>query len=83
MGGAGARTSYFIASVVQWKEKTLDVGDPSSTDFVYFWRSKQRSCDGWGGAQRPVWHGSELEKTGGRSARVGAAHGRARAAKTH
>jgi len=41
-------------------------------DFIYFWRSnkKQRSCDGRGGAQRPVWGGNELKKTGARSARA-------------
>ncbi len=42
-------------------------------DFIYFWRSnkKQRSCDGrGGGAQRPVWGGNELKKTGARSARA-------------
>jgi hypothetical protein len=26
--------------------------------------------DGWGGAQRPVWGGNELKKTGARSARA-------------
>jgi hypothetical protein len=41
-------------------------------DFIYFWRSnkKQRSCDGRGGAQRPVWGGKGLKKTGARSARA-------------
>jgi hypothetical protein len=68
----GQGTSYFIASVVPWKEKALDVGGPSSIDFVYFWGSnnKQRSCDGRGGAQRPVSCGNELKKTGARSARA-------------
>jgi hypothetical protein len=71
--GGGQRTSYFIASVVQWIEKALDVGGPSSIDCKYFWGSnkKQRSCDGrGGGAQRPVWHGNEPKKTGARSARA-------------
>jgi hypothetical protein len=33
----GQETSYFIASVVMWKEIALDVGGPSSIYFVYFW----------------------------------------------
>jgi hypothetical protein len=32
--GRGQGTSYFIASVVQWKEKALDVGGQSSIDFI-------------------------------------------------
>jgi hypothetical protein len=31
---------------------------------------KQRSCNGRGGAQRPVWGSNELKKTGARSARA-------------
>jgi hypothetical protein len=31
---------------------------------------KQRSCDGWGGAQRPVWRGNAPKKTGAHSARA-------------
>ena len=31
---------------------------------------EQRSCDGWGGAQRPVGRGNEPKKTGARSARA-------------
>ena len=70
--GKGQGTSYFIASVVPWKEKALDVGGQSSIDFAYFWGSnnKQRSCDGRGGAQRPVWCGNELKKTGAHSAQA-------------
>ncbi len=30
----------------------------------------QRSCDGWRGAQRPVWRGNAPKKTGARSARA-------------
>ena len=34
-------------------------------------KKKQRSCHGRGrGAQRPVWDGNELKKTGARSARA-------------
>ena len=53
-------------------KKALDVGGPSSTDLIYFWGSnkKQRSCDGRGGAQRPVWRGNAPKKTGARSARA-------------
>jgi hypothetical protein len=63
MGGWGQGTSYFIAS---------GVGGPSSIDFIYFWglNEKQRSCDGQGGAQRPVLRDNELTKTGARSARA-------------
>jgi hypothetical protein len=37
-----------------------------------FWlmNMKQRSCDGVGGAQRPVWRGNAPKKTGARSARA-------------
>ncbi len=72
MGGQGQGTSYFIASVSRGKKKALDVGGPSSIDFVYFWGSnnKQRSCDGRGGAQRPVSCGNELKMMGARSART-------------
>jgi hypothetical protein len=37
-------------------------------DFL-FWR-EQRSCDGRGGAQRPLGRGIEPKKTGARSARA-------------
>jgi hypothetical protein len=35
----------------------------------YFWGSKkkQRSCDGQGGAQRPLWRGNKLKKTRGQN----------------
>jgi hypothetical protein len=69
----GQGTPYFIASVVRGKKKALNLGGPSSIDLAYFWGSnyKQRSCDGrGGGAQRPVWCGNELKKTGARSARA-------------
>ncbi len=74
--GWGQGNSYFIASVVsvvQWKEKSFNVGGPSSIDFIYFWGSnKKQQCDGrgGGGAQRPVWGGINLKKTGARSARA-------------
>ncbi len=71
MGGAGARDLIFhcLCGPV---DQALDVGSPSSIDLVYFWGSnnKQRSCDGRGGAQRPVSCGNELKKTGARSARA-------------
>jgi hypothetical protein len=57
--GKGHGTSYFIASVVPWKEKALDVGGQSSIDFAHFWGSnnKQRSCDGRGGGARSALFG--------------------------
>jgi hypothetical protein len=84
--GRGQGTSYFTASAVcMWssgKKSAFDVGGPSSIDFIYFWVSneKQRSCDGWGGG----WARSALFFVAMSSKRrVRAAHGRARAAKTH
>ncbi len=63
MGGAGAGDLIFHS--LCGKKKALDVGGPSSIDCKYFWGSnkKQRSCDGRGGAQRPVWRGNEPKKT--------------------
>jgi hypothetical protein len=51
------------------KKKAFDVGGPSSIDFIYFGglNEKQRSCDGGGGAQRPVLRGNEVKKTGART----------------
>ena len=48
------------------------MGGPTSINFIYFWGSneKQRSCDGQGGAQRPVLRDNELTKEGARSARA-------------
>ena len=87
------------------KKKAIDVGGPSSIDFIverlwcqrpiqctvlyickyfvyfiYFWRSnkKQRRCDGRGGARSAPFAMLMRPKR-----RVRAAHGRARAAKTH
>ncbi len=58
------------------KKKALDMGGPSLIGFIYFWGSNKKLR--WaGGAQRAVWDGNELKKTGARSAR------RARAAITH
>ena len=37
--------------------------------YFLFW-GEQRSCDGRGGAQRPVRRGNEPKKTGARSARA-------------
>jgi hypothetical protein len=47
MGGAGPGgqvTSYFKASLVQWKEKALDVGGPSCSlqGSIYFLESPSR-----------------------------------------
>jgi hypothetical protein len=70
MGGAkGPHISCMWSSGVK---KAFDVGGPSWIDFIYLWgpNEKQRSCEGGGGAQRPVWGGNELKKTGARSARV-------------
>ena len=80
--GGGHGNSYFIASVVsvvQWKEKSFNVGGPSSIDFIYFWGSnKKQQCDGWGGARSAPFGIALISKR-----RVREAHGRARAAKTH
>jgi hypothetical protein len=80
--GWGQGNSYFIASVVsvvQWKEKSFNVGGPSSIDFIYFWGSnKKQQCDGWGGARSAPFGIALISKR-----RVREAHGRARAAKTH
>jgi hypothetical protein len=67
----GPRAGDLLFHSLCGKKKALDVGGPSSIDFIYFWGSnkKQRSCDG-GGAQRPDWGGNELKKTGARSARA-------------
>ncbi len=74
MGGAGAEYLIFMASVVHWIEKSLSRGRPEFVSFfkIYFRGSnkKQRSCDGRGGAQRPVWLGNEPKKTGALSARA-------------
>jgi hypothetical protein len=55
-----------------WKN-ALDVGGPSSIDFIYFWGSdKQSNTMGEGGVARsaPVWGNNKLKKTGARSARA-------------
>jgi hypothetical protein len=61
------------ASVVQWKEKTLEVDGASSIYFIYFFGCRIRNSEAatsGGGAQRPVWRVNEPEKTGARSARA-------------
>ncbi len=71
MGGAGAGDLTFHS--LCGKKKTLDLGGPSSTDFIYFWGSnkKQRSCDGRGGARSALFGvANELKKTGARSPRA-------------
>jgi hypothetical protein len=68
--GGGQGTSYFIASVVQWKEKTLDVGSPSSIYFIYIFGGRIRNSEAatsGGDAQPPVWRVNEPEKTGART----------------
>ena len=67
MGGAGGRGAHISQPL--WstgKKRALDLGGPSSIDCKYFWglNKKQRSCDGRGGAQRPVWLFNEPKKTG-------------------
>ena len=78
MGGAGAGDLLFHS--LCGKKKALDVGGPSSIDFIYFWGSnkKQRSCDGQVGARSAPMGMAMSPKR-----RVRAEHGRARAAKTH
>jgi hypothetical protein len=77
----GQGASYFIASVVQLKEKKpLTWEAQVLIDFIYFWRlnKKQRSYDGRGGVRSAPFGVAVSSKR-----RVRAAHGRARAAKTH
>jgi hypothetical protein len=77
MGGAGAGDLLFHS--LCGKKKALDVGGPSSIDFIYFWGSnkKQRSCDGGGACSAPIGVAMSSKR------RVRAAYGRARAAKTN
>ncbi len=79
---AGPRDLIFhslCTAVCMWSigvKKAFDVGGPSWIDFIYFWgrmKSSEAASLRWaggGGAQRPVWGGSELKKTGARSARA-------------
>ncbi len=47
------------------------MGGPSSTDLIGGQiRNSEAAMGGEGGAQRPVWRGNELKKTGARSARA-------------
>jgi hypothetical protein len=62
------------------KKKALDVGGPSSIDFIYFWGSNKKSNamgEGVGRAAPPFGVTISSKR------RVRAAHGRACAAKTH
>ncbi len=44
-------------------------------NFVFFgMNQKQRSCDGRGGTQRPLWRVNEPTVTGSRSARAAKSH---------
>ncbi len=75
--GEGRGILFFEASVVPWKDIRYAPGGPSTgqkgsilfLDYSFIW-GMQRSCDGWGGAKRPVWRGNEPKKTGARSARA-------------
>ncbi len=75
-GGHGAKmliAIYFLCTIYLSIWKAHYEGGPSSiVFFIYFYGSnkKQRSCDGWGGAQRPVWCGDKPKKTGAHSARA-------------
>jgi hypothetical protein len=59
MGGAGARTSYFIASVVQWKEKSPWCGRPKFDRFCLFleveWEAAKLRWAGGRAAPRLAW----------------------------
>ncbi len=51
----------------------LDVGGPSSIDFIYFWGSDKKSNamgEEDGARSAPVWGNNKLKKTGARSARA-------------
>ncbi len=71
----------YYTSKLRWScGKIYIPGGPSSglkgsilfLEIVHFsgMNKKQRSCDGWWGAQRPVRRGNEPKKTGARSARA-------------
>jgi hypothetical protein len=77
MGGVCGGEYY--TSKLRWScGKIYIPGGPSSglkgsilfLEIVHFsgMNKKQRSCDGWWGAQRPVRRGNEPKKTGARSA---------------
>jgi hypothetical protein len=71
MGGAGAGDLIFHS--LCGKKKALDVGGPSSIDFIYFWGSNMKSNamgEGGGARSAPVWGNNTLKKTGARSARA-------------
>jgi hypothetical protein len=55
--GQGQGTSYFVASVVPWKEKSPGCGRPKFDIFCLFLGSnnKQRSCDGQKGARSALF----------------------------
>ncbi len=74
---------YLKALVVQWKDirpwrpelRPEEIFCFLEIVNLYFLADKylsmkQRSCDGRGGAQRPVWRGNAPKKTGARSARA-------------
>ena len=61
------------ASVVQWKEKTLEVDGASSIYFIYFFGCRIRNSEAatsGGGAQRPVRSFLKPKKTGARAAKT-------------
>jgi hypothetical protein len=66
LGGQVERYSTLAARARCLKEVLVS----GNIKFYIFWlmNMKQRSCDGGGGAQRPVWRGNAPKKTGARSA---------------
>jgi hypothetical protein len=79
LGGEGVGVQYF--GRCQTQICTLLYICKYFVDFIYFWRSnkKQRSCDGQGGGARSAPFEVAMSSKRG----VRAAHGRARAAKSH
>ena len=65
-GGPVERYTSLVARVPALKGSILFL------EIVHFsgMNKKQRSCDGWWGAQRPVRRGNEPKKTGARSAQA-------------
>ncbi len=75
--GEGRGALYFEVSVVQWKDirPWWPEYGPEGKHFVsglffYFGGCSEAAMDGGRGAQRPVWGGNELKKTGARSAQA-------------
>jgi hypothetical protein len=65
MVGAGAGDLIFHS--LCGKKKALDVGGPSSIDFIYFLGSNMKNNamgEGGGARSAPVWGNNTLKKTG-------------------